>query len=92
MPLSLQFDLKKLAQALEFPFWWQWLAIAIWGWAFTWLLEGCPRFGGFVTAIPRHPVMIGIASFATVWYVVTFWNAVYLRCRRRQRRASAKPL
>jgi hypothetical protein len=80
--MKFSFDPQSFARALEFLLWWQWIAIATWGWGLIWLLEGRPwGFGAFAARIPSHPVITGIASFATVWGSLTFINCVYRRFR-----------
>jgi hypothetical protein len=61
--------------------WWEWLAIAAWGWVLIWLLESRPP-------LAAHPIITGIASFATVWGSFTYFIYRSLAGKRKKRRKS----
>jgi hypothetical protein len=64
---------RSFAEALEFLQRWQWVAIAVWTWALIWLLEAYPSsLRAYLAVVPKHPVIAGIGSFATVWGFVSF--------------------
>jgi len=72
MTMNFSFSPRSFVQALEFLHWWQWAAIAIWAWILIWLLEGYPSIRDYPIAVPKHPVIATIGSFATVWGFFTF--------------------
>ena len=79
MSFNLQFDPRSIVQAFQSFLWWEWLAIAVSGWAFTWLIEGRPLFYAFLAQIPNHPVLTVIAIVATVWCLFTSFSALRRR-------------
>lgn len=66
--MNFSFSPRSFAEALEFLQRWQWVAIAAWAWALIWLLEGYPPVRAYAAVIPKHPVIAGIGSFATLWW------------------------
>ncbi len=73
--MNVSLDPHSFARALDFLLWWQWFAIAAWGWGLIWLLQGHPwALDAFTAGIPSHPVITGMALFATIWASLTFIN------------------
>ncbi len=91
--MNVSLDPQSFARALDFLLWWQWVAIAAWGWGLIWLLEGhqWPPLSAITAGIPSHPVITGIAFFATIWGSFTFINLRFRRwqSRRADRRHAA---
>jgi hypothetical protein len=90
--MNFSLDPQSFTRALEFLLWWQWIAIAAWGWSLIWLLEGRPwGIGAFAAGLPGHLVITGIALFATIWGFFTFINYRFRlwQSRRADRRNAA---
>jgi hypothetical protein len=79
--MNFSVDPQSFTRALEFLLWWQWIAIAAWGWSLIWLLESHPWGLG---AFASHPVITGIALFGTFWGFFTFINYRFHRWQSRR--------